>query len=278
MEQLTTQIREAAESIRDCWTVTPRVGIILGSGLGDFADEIATEAVIPYASIPHFPQSTALGHKGQFVCGTLSKTPVMAMQGRFHLYEGYPPAAATLPVHVMKRLGIRTLIVSNASGGLNPMYGSGEIMLIEDHINMMFANPLIGSNDDQLGPRFPDMCSPYDPWLIEVAEQVARRSNFRVHRGVYAAMLGPTYETRAEYRFLRQIGADVVGMSTVPEVLAAVHAAIPVLAISVVTNLCRPDTLGETSGQEVVDVAQTAASQMRAIVCGIIDSLEQRTC
>ena len=198
------------------------------------------------------------------------------MAGRFHCYEGYAYQQLTLPVRVMKQLGVDTLIVSNASGGVNPQYRSGDIMVLDDHINLMFGSPLIGINDDNLGPRFPDMCAPYDPELIERALEIARQHNFVAHRGVYCALTGPTYETRAEYRMLRTIGADVAGMSTVPEVLVAVHAGLRVLALSVVTNVCKPDTLTTTSGQEVVDVAQTAEPKMTAIVNGVIEDIGKR--
>ena len=270
MLELAPQISSAAEYVRSRWDHRPRVGVILGSGLGNYATQVQTQAEIEYADIPHFPRSTALGHQGQLVCGTVHDVPMVVMAGRFHRYEGYSYQQLTLPVRVMKQLGIDTLIVSNASGGVNPQYRAGDIMLLDDHINLMFGSPLIGINHDQLGPRFPDMCAPYDPELIERALQIARQLNFVAHRGVYCALTGPTYETRAEYRMLRKIGADVVGMSTVPEVLVAVHAGLRVLALSVVTNVCKPDTLTTTSGQEVVDVAQTAEPKMTAIVSGIM--------
>ena len=188
------------------------------------AKEIAAEATIDYTAIPHFPRATAVSHAGQLVCGTLMGMAVAAMEGRFHVYEGYSYQQVAFPVRVMRALGAELLIVSNACGGMNPHYAAGDIVAIEDHINLMNGNPLIGFNDDALGPRFPDMCAPYDHALIERALEIARRENFAAHKGVYAAVTGPNLETRAEYRFLRSIGADVVGMSTVPEVLAAVHA------------------------------------------------------
>lgn len=276
MLELAPQISSAAEYIRSSWDQRPRVGVILGSGLGSYAQQVQTQAEIDYADIPHFPRSTAMGHKGQLVCGTVLDVPLIVMAGRFHRYEGYSHQQLTLPVRVMKQLGIDTLIVSNASGGVNPQYRSGDIMVLDDHINLMFGSPLIGINDDQLGPRFPDLCAPYDPQLIEQALEIARQNNFVAHRGVYAALTGPSYETRAEYRMLRTLGADVAGMSTVPEVLVAVHAGLRVLALSVVTNVCKPDTLTSTSGEEVVDVAQTAEPKMTAIVSGIIETLGNR--
>ena len=228
MLELAPQISSAAEYVRSSWDQRPRVGVILGSGLGSYAQQVQTQAEIDYADIPHFPRSTAMGHKGQLVCGTVLDVPLIVMAGRFHRYEGYSHQQLTLPVRVMKQLGIDTLIVSNASGGVNPQYRSGDIMVLDDHINLMFGSPLIGINDDQLGPRFPDLCAPYDPQLIEQALEIARQNNFVAHRGVYAALTGPSYETRAEYRMLRTLGADVAGMSTVPEVLVAVHAGLRV--------------------------------------------------
>jgi purine-nucleoside phosphorylase len=270
MLQLTGQIEDAARAIREHWTREPRVGIILGTGLGNFAEQIEHEAVIAYDKIPHFPRSTAIGHKGQLVCGQVAGVPVVTMEGRFHLYEGYPLKQVTLPVRVMKALGIELLIVSNASGGMNPHFTAGDIMVIEDHINLMGDNPLIGINDDRLGPRFPDMSCPYDPDLIDRALAIARRADFLAHRGVYIALSGPNYETRAEYRMLRRLGGDVVGMSTVPEVIVAVHAGLRVLALSAVTNVCLPDALGKTDGAAVVDAAQIAEPKMRKIVLGIL--------
>jgi len=197
------------------------VGIILGTGLGSLAEQIEAEAKIPYEDVPHFPRSTAISHAGRLVLGRLCGLPVVAMEGRFHAYEGYSFQQLTFPVRVMKALGAELLVVSNAAGGLNPHYATGDVMVIDDHINLMGGNPLIGVNDDVLGPRFPDMCRPYDPRLIERALEIARRENFAAHRGVYVAVTGPNLETRAEYRFLRLIGADVVGMSTIPEALVA---------------------------------------------------------
>jgi purine-nucleoside phosphorylase len=250
--------------------VVPRVGIILGSGLGGLAAAIEPVATVSYAEIPHFHTTTANGHAGQWITGYLSGVPCVAMQGRLHIYEGHSAARASFPVRVMRRLGVELLIVSNASGGLNPLYRSGDVMVVDDHINLMFRNPLIGANDEQLGPRFPDMSAPYDQRLIEDALRIARKHDFVAHRGVYAALTGPTYETRAEYRMLRELGADVVGMSTVPEVLVAVHAGMRVLALSAVTNVCRPDCLARTDHQEVVDIAEIAAPKMRRIVQEIV--------
>ena len=264
------QIDEAAAYVRRQWAAQPVAGIILGTGLGELARQVTSPVEIPYARIPHFPSATAVGHRGQLVCGDLAGVPVVTMEGRFHSYEGYDADQITLPVRVMNALGIGLLIVSNASGGLNPNFRSGDIMIIEDHINLMNVNPLIGINDDRLGPRLPDMSRPYDRGLIDRAAALARREDFAAHQGVYAALRGPNYETRAEYRFLRRIGADVVGMSTVPEVIVAAHAGLRVLALSTVANMCFPDVLGETSGEEVVAIGNSAEPKLRAIVLGIL--------
>jgi purine-nucleoside phosphorylase len=273
MLQLAAQIEEAATAVRQRWSHTPRAGIILGSGLGNLAKEIAADATIDYADIPHFPKTTAIGHAGRLVCGTLEGVPVIAFQGRFHLYEGHDAQLAGFPVRVLKALGGDVLIVSNAAGGLNPQYGTGEVMLIDDQINLQFDNPLIGVNDDTLGPRFPDMSAPYDRDLQRIAMKIALQEQFLLHRGVYVAMLGPTYETRAEYRMCRRLGGDVVGMSTVPEVIAARHAGMRVLGLSTITNIGSADTLTETSGHDVLTVAATAAGKLIAIVRGIVQSL-----
>ncbi len=272
MLHLAAQIAEATAMIRDRWPVCPQVGIILGTGLGSFSDEIEKEEVIPYDAIPHFPRSTAIGHKGQFVCGRVGGVPVVTMEGRFHLYEGYSPQQITLPVRVMKALGIELLIISNASGGLQPHFLVGDILVISDHINLMGSNPLTGINDDRLGPRFPDMSAPYDAALVRQALAIARREDFAAYQGVYVGVLGPNYETRAEYRFLKLIGGDAIGMSTVPEVLVAVHAGLRVLALSVITNVCLPDALGATDGATVVAAANAAEAKLRKIVCGVLAS------
>lgn len=270
MRHLAQQIREATETIRQKWSGQPRVGIILGTGLGSVAEQIVTEATFPYEAIPHFPRSTAISHTGQLVCGQLQGLPVVAMEGRFHAYEGYSYQQITFPVRVMKALGADLLIVSNACGGLNPQFALGDVMVIEDHINLMNGNPLVGVNDDTLGPRFPDMSAPYDRQLIDVALEIARRENFAAHKGVYAAVTGPNLETRAEYRFLRLIGADVVGMSTVPEVLVAVHAGMRALGLSVVTDMCLPDALKPAEIQEILATAASAEPKLRALVLGIL--------
>ena len=260
-------VDEAALVVRERWPgASPSVGIVLGTGLGALASEIDAQATIPSPEIPHFPHSTVESHRGQLVCGTLAGRTVMAMEGRFHLYEGYTAAQVTFPIRVMRELGCRTLLVSNAAGGLNPMHAKGDIVVIDDHINLMGVNPLIGPNDERLGPRFPDMIEPYDRSLQELALRAALEANVVAHRGVYVAVTGPNLETRAEYRFLRGIGADVVGMSTVPEVLVAVHAGMKVLGFSIVTDLCLPDALEPVKLEQILAVAAEAEGKLRAIV------------
>ncbi|MCE9605643.1 MAG: purine-nucleoside phosphorylase [Planctomycetia bacterium] len=270
MLDLALQISAAADYIRSRWKRKPQVGIVLGTGLGDFAAEVEAEVVIPYGDIPHFPAPTALGHKGRLVCGTCRGVPVVTMDGRYHCYEGYSLKQITLPVRVLKELGIELLVLSNASGGMNPRFQVGDVMIIVDHINLMGDNPLIGPNDDALGPRFPHMCDVYDSSLVDRAMEIARQADFTAHRGVYVGLKGPNFETRAEYRFLRTIGADAVGMSTVPEVIVAAHMRLPVLAISAVTNVCDPDALEKATGEDVIDAAKIAEPKMRRIVLEIL--------
>ena len=274
MKHLRVQIDEAIEVVRRKWAGEPKVGLILGTGLGAVAREIQSEASLDYAALPHFPHSTSISHAGQLVCGRLGGVSVVAMEGRFHAYEGYSQQQITFPVRVMRALGAELLIVSNACGGMNPTYSSGDIVVIDDHINLLNGNPLIGVNDEALGPRFPDMSAPYDRQLIEKALEIARRENFAAHRGVYAAVTGPNLETRAEYRFLRTIGADVVGMSTVPEVIVAVHAGMRVLGISVVTDICLPDALKPARIEEILAVAATAEPKLRKLVLGILAGMK----
>jgi purine-nucleoside phosphorylase len=261
-------------AVRTHWDGTPRVGIVLGTGLGALAEEIDAEAAISYPEIPHFPRSTVESHKGQFVCGRLAGQIVVAMEGRFHLYEGYTAAQVTFPIRVMKELGCRFLFVSNAAGGLNPFYEKGDLMVIDDHINLLGLNPLIGQNDERLGPRFPDLIEPYDRGLQQLALQAALEESIVARRGVYVAVTGPNLETRAEYRFLRGIGADVVGMSTIPEVLVAVHAGMRVLGFSIVTDMCLPDALAPVSIEEIITVARGAEGKLRTIVQRVLERLE----
>lgn len=267
---LYTQIQDAAQNIRARWARTPRVGIILGTGLGGLAEDIEAETTLPYESIPHFPRATVVTHAGQLVCGQLAGVPVVAMEGRFHVYEGYNLREITLPVRVMKALGCDILIVSNACGGMNPQWAKGDLMLIEDHINLIGGNPLIGPNDDRLGPRFPDMCEPYDHHLIALAQRVALEEQISCHKGVFVAVAGPNLETRAEYRFLRGIGADAVGMSTVPEVIVGVHCGLRILGLSVITDLCLPDALQPVSLAEIIATAKTAEKKLRILVRRVV--------
>lgn len=270
MLELYGQIEEAVAAIRSVWDKSPRAGIILGTGLGNLADQIEVEATIEYGDIPHFPVSTATSHAGRMVCGHLQGLPVLAMEGRFHQYEGYPLKQITLPVRVMKAMGADLLLVSQAVGGMNPNYQAGDVMIIDDHINLMGDNPLVGVNDDRLGPRFPDMSAPYDPELIEVGLGVARKHDFVAQKGVSVAVTGPNLETRAEYRFLRLIGADVVGMSTVPEVIVAVHCGLRVFGVAVVTDMCLPDALEEANVEEIIAIANSAAPKLQALMEGVL--------
>lgn len=270
MLKLFGQIEEAVNAIRSKWDKTPQAGIILGTGLGSLADEIEVEASLEYEEIPHFPTSTAVSHRGRLVCGLLEGLPVMAMEGRFHMYEGYSLKQITLPVRVFKAMGASLLVVSNACGGMNPYYREGDIMVIDDHINLMGDNPLIGINDDRLGPRFPDMCEPYTRELSDRALSVARQKDIVAHQGVFVAVAGPNLETRAEYRFLRTIGADVVGMSTVPEVIVAVHCGLRVVGFSVVTDMCFPDALEPANVEKIIAIANSAEPNLRTLVLGVL--------
>ncbi|MFM9069081.1 MAG: purine-nucleoside phosphorylase [Planctomycetota bacterium] len=276
MLQLYGWIDEAVAAIRSRWAGRPHAGIVLGTGLGALVEQIDVEASFEYSEIPHFLQSTATSHRGRLVCGTLSGLPVVAMEGRFHMYEGYSLQEITLPVRVMKALGAELLVVSNACGGMNPYYRCGDIMVIEDHINLMGGNPLIGINDDRLGPRFPDMSEPYCKKLIDRALRIARQENIHAHQGVFVAVAGPNLETRAEYRFLRMIGADAVGMSTVPEVLVAVHSGMRVVGFSIVTDLCLPDVLEAANVENIIAVANEAQPKLTRLVTGVL-SEENRT-
>ncbi|MDR0365085.1 MAG: purine-nucleoside phosphorylase [Bacteroidales bacterium] len=247
--------------------------IILGSGLGDLADDIRDAVRIPYKDIPYFPVSTAIGHKGNLVCGMLGNKKVLAMQGRFHYYEGYMMQEVTFPIRVFSFYGIKHLIVSNAAGGMNPDYHVGDLMIIKDHINLM-PNPLIGQNMEELGPRFPDMTRAYDPEMIKMAEEVARELEIKIHKGVYVGSTGPTFETPAEYKYFSAIGGDVCGMSTVPEVITARHAGIRIFGMSVVSN--EAYTFGEdykNDGEDVLIEGKKAAVKMTAIVKGLINRL-----
>jgi purine-nucleoside phosphorylase len=266
MLDLYDQIQEAKRAIQGRWSGKPQVGIILGTGLGGLTEDIETDAKVPYSEIPHFPHSTSPSHAGRLVCGRLGGKTVVAMEGRFHYYEGYSLKQITLPVRVMKALGCEVVIVSNACGGMNPQFAKGDIMVIQDHINLLGDNPLIGKNDDRLGPRFPDMCRAYDPELTALAMHCALAEKIVCHKGVFVAVSGPNLETRAEYRFLRGIGADVVGMSTVPEVIVGVHCGLRNLGFSVITDMCLPDALGPVNLEEIVATANAAEKQLRILV------------
>ena len=275
MTDSTTLVYEAAEFLRQRIAgFKPLAGIVLGSGLGQLADDIQDAVAVPYSAIPGFPVSTAVGHKGNFIFGRLGGKEIVAMQGRIHYYEGYGMQMVVLPIRVMIALGIRYLFVSNAAGGVNYHFHVGDLMIIRDHINML-PNPLIGPTDDHEGPRFPDMTRPYEPKLIAKAKRIARKNGIFVQEGVYLGDTGPSYETPAEYRFYRTIGADAVGMSTIPEVIVARHAGIPVFGMSVITNEAHDDYAEdyENDGDDVVKAAAAAAEKMTTLFREIISSL-----
>ena len=263
----------AAERVRERFDRTPAAAIILGTGLGGLAREIAVEMTIPYPEIPGFPVSTVESHAGQLLCGTLGGKTVMAMQGRFHRYEGYTLQQVTFPVRVLKALGAEVLVVSNAAGVMDPFWNPGEVMLIADHINLLGDNPLIGANDDRLGVRFPDISAPYDAGLRTLARKVALEQRIVLREGVYAAISGPALETRAEYRMLRTLGADVVGMSTVPEVIVAVHGGMRVLGFSIMTDRCLPDALEAVELSTIIANAGRAEPMLTALVRGVLERL-----
>jgi purine-nucleoside phosphorylase len=273
--ELFDQIQETILEIRKTTKASPKVGIFLGTGLGALADEIQNQTILPYGKIPHFPLSTVESHAGKMVFGLLGQTEVVAMQGRFHRYEGYTMGQVTYPVRVMKALGIRTLLVSNACGGMNRSFEPGDLMLIEDHVNLMGENPLIGKNDDRLGPRWPDMIEPYSKELISLAEKIAWEKRISLRKGVYVGVTGPNLETRAEYRWLSTF-ADVVGMSTVPEVIVAVHAGLKVLGISVVTDKCLPDTLEPADIQKIIRHAQQAEPKLTVLMKEVAMALDKK--
>jgi purine-nucleoside phosphorylase len=271
--RLRAEIEAAVSALRARTAVIPEVGIILGTGLGALARSISVEASVPYREIPHFPESTVESHAGELVLGNLAGKSVVAMRGRVHFYEGYTMQQVTFPVRVMRALGARTLVVSNAVGGMNPMLEAGTIFLTVDHINLMGANPLIGPNDDSLGPRFPDMSEPYDRELIALTERIAREERIPVAKGVFVAVAGPNLETRAEYRFLRAMGADVVGMSLIPENLVAVHGGMRCLALSVVTDMCLPDALHPANIEEILKTAAAAEPNLTRLIERVIAEL-----
>ncbi len=267
------QIAEAYEFISGKITTTPEIGIILGTGLGGLAKEITVRHELPYQTIPHFPVSTVESHEGKLIFGDLGGKQVMAMQGRFHYYEGYTMAQITFPLRVMKKFGIGSLLISNAGGGMNPLFRKGDLMIIEDHINLLGTNPLIGQNLDEFGPRFPDMSEPYSKRLIALAEEIALENKIKVQKGVFVAVPGPSLETRAEYRFLRSTGADVVGMSTVPEVIVAIHQGMEVLGISVITDECFPEALEPVNVEEIIKVANQTEPKLTLIMREVVKRL-----
>ncbi len=259
---LRSQLEDAAGVVRKKISWQPDAAIVLGTGLGHLTQRVEVEEVFPYSLLPHFPESTVESHKGQLVFGSLGGKKVAVMEGRFHGYEGYTMQEVTFPIRVLAQLGTKNLIVTNAAGGLNLRYKKGELVLIEDHINLMGFNPLVGPNDDRLGPRFPDMSQPYAKRLLQLTEETAREQKVEVKRGVYVAVPGPNLETRAEYRFLRGIGADLVGMSTVPEVLVGVHMGMDILGIACVTDVCDPDHLEACDIKEIIRTANEAGPKL----------------
>ena len=274
MSKLISNIKETLEVIRKHNSENYPVGIILGTGLGGLVKDINIKHQIDYEELPHFPISTVESHNGKLIFGTINGKNVVAMQGRFHFYEGYSMQQITYPVRVMKFIGVETLLVSNACGGMNPDYRKGDVMIMSDHINLLGDNPLIGKNEDELGPRFPDMSEPYSLELIELAEKIALENQIKVQKGVYVAVPGPNLETKAEYRFLRQTGADVVGMSTIPENIVANHMGMKVLGLSIITDECFPDTLKPVNVEEIIAAAMQAEPKMTLIMKELIKRLK----
>lgn len=273
VEEFRSKRDEALNFIQSKTEFEPEHLLILGTGLGQLGDEIDVQDSVGYDEIPHFPVSTVESHAGRLLFGTLGSKKIVAMQGRFHYYEGYTMQQIAFPVRVAKAMGVHSLFVSNACGGMNPSFEAGDIMLINDHINFLGDNPLIGPNDDELGPRFPDMSDPYTSRLRDIAQNVALENNLKMHEGVYLAISGPMLETRAEYRYMRQLGADVVGMSTVPEVIAAVHMGMDVLGISVITDECFPDFLKPVVLEEIFAAAAQAEPKMTQVIIGVLERL-----
>lgn len=272
-QDLSQRVDAAVAAVRERTKHEPRVGIVLGTGLGGLVDKVRTEAVVPYEQIPGFPDPTVESHSGWLIFGSLGETPVVAMQGRFHKYEGYSLQQVTFPIRVLKRLGAETLIVTNVSGGMNPLWRAGELVLIDDHINLLGDNPLVGPNDDSFGPRFPDMSEPYDRELQRITMAAAMEQALQLHRGVYVAWTGPALETRAEYRMLRAMGADIVGMSTVPEVIVARHMGMPVLGVSIITDECFPDALEVAVVSEIIANAMKAEPDLTRLITRVVEQL-----
>jgi purine-nucleoside phosphorylase len=272
-EEAMARAREAVAAIREWAETKPRVGIVMGTGLAGLAEAIEAHATLPYEELPHFPLSTVETHHGRLILGTLDGTPVVAMQGRFHRYEGYSLQEVTFPIRVLRMLGAEVLVVSGISGGMNPLWKSGDLVLLDDHINLLGDNPLVGENLDELGPRFPDMSEPYDRGLQALADEAALKSGIRLNRGVYVAVTGPNLETRAEYGMLRQMGADVVGMSTVPEVIVARHMGMRVLGLSIMTDECFPDALQPADVPAIIATAMEAQPRLTALVRAVVGQL-----
>lgn len=270
---LLERLSQAVAAVRAQSALEPEVALILGTGLGGLAERIEVEAAIAYEEIPHVPLATVESHTGRILLGRLGGRAVVAMHGRMHRYEGYSLQELTFPVRLMRALGAETLIVSNACGGMNPFWAPGDLVLLADHINLLFDNPLVGANEDALGPRFPDMSEPYDAGLRALAHEVALKRGIAVRSGIYAAITGPNLETRAEYRMLRQAGADVVGMSTVPEVIVARHGGMRVLGISIITDACLPDALAPTDIASILAIARVAEPKLTALVEGVVERL-----
>lgn len=267
------KIDEAVQFIKSKYAKQPAVGIVLGSGLGSFANEINMEVEIPYGNIPHFPVSTVEGHSGKLIFGELGGKKVVAMAGRFHVYEGYSAEQVVFPIRVLKFLGIETLLISNAAGGVNPKFKVGDLMIITDHISQLAPNPLIGKNYKELGPRFPDMSEPYKKHLVQRMRNIAAEKNIKLQEGVYVAVTGPTFETHAEYRMILAMGGDVVGMSTVQEVIAAAHMGLPVFAMSVVTDIGIREEDNVITHEEVLEAARAAEPNFKALFCELIAQL-----
>jgi purine-nucleoside phosphorylase len=265
-----TKIKETIDVIKEYYEAEPEAGIVLGSGLGNFRDELEIECEIPYRDIPHFPLSTVEGHSGTLIFGKLAGKTVVCMAGRFHYYEGYSPADVAYPIRVLKSLGIKALLLSNAAGGMHPSFQVGDLMIIRDHISFFTHNPLIGKNEEELGPRFPDMSEPYQQSLIQEALKIAAAKNIKIHQGVYAGVTGPTFETRAEYKMLHILGADAVGMSTVQEVIVARHMNLPVFALSVITDIGIREEENTITHQEVLDAAKNAEPKMTTLFKGLL--------
>lgn len=266
------QVQQTVDFIKDKTGFSPEYGVILGSGLGSFTDDIQIEFTLPYGEIPNFPVSTVQGHKGALVFGTIGNKKVVAMQGRFHFYEGYDMKQVTFPVRVMKYLGVTKLIVSNASGGVNPNYKVGSIVIIKDHVNMMPEHPLRGKNDERFGPRFLNMSEPYSRAMITKAKELAHQNSIEVHDGVYLGLQGPTFETLSEYRMVKILGADCVGMSTVPEVIVARHMDVEVFGLSVITDMGDEENIEEVNHEEVLKAAQKAEPQVRLLIKKLIEN------